>query len=136
MASPGNSNSERVYNFTDNEAGKSGVRYYRLKVVDRDNTFVYSPVRPVVFNDEIKWQVYPNPSNGNYSLMYQLDQNEILNVKVYDVNGKLVKQVNLTGNGFVQNAQVDLRASRFSAGVYLLLAEAGERKYSTRLIKK
>jgi len=136
VASPGNSNSERVYNFTDNEAGKSGVRYYRLKVVDRDNTFVYSPVRPVVFNDEIKWQVYPNPSNGNYSLMYQLDQNEILNVKVYDVNGKLVKQVNLTGNGFVQNAQVDLRASRFSAGVYLLLAEAGERKYSTRLIKK
>ena len=50
VVSPGNSNSERSYSFTDTEIGKTGVRYYRLKIVDTDNTFVYSPVRPVVFN--------------------------------------------------------------------------------------
>ena len=136
VLSPGNSNSERTYSFTDMESGKTGVRYYRLKIVDRDNTFVYSPVRPVVFNSEIKWQVYPNPSNGTFNFIYQLGQNEIATIRVYDVNGRQVKQMNLAGNGFVQKAQVDLKATRFAPGVYLLLAESGEKKYSIRLIKQ
>ena len=49
VASPGNSNAERIYRFTDTEIGKTGVRYYRLKIVDRDNTFVYSPVTASCF---------------------------------------------------------------------------------------
>ena len=65
VASPGNSNAERIIQLYDNEAGKLAVRYYRLKIVYKDNTFIYSPVRPVVFNDDIQWQVYPNPSNGD-----------------------------------------------------------------------
>jgi hypothetical protein len=136
VLSPGNTNTERTYSFTDTENGKVGVRYYRLKIVDKDNTFVYSPVRPVVFNDEIQWQVYPNPSEGNYNFIYQLNQNETMGVKIYDVNGKLVKQQTLQGNGFVQKASIDLKAERFAPGVYLLLAESGEKKYSLRLIKR
>jgi len=136
VQSPGNSNAERSYNFTDTENGKTGVRYYRLKIVDRDNTFVYSPVRPVVFNDEIQWQVYPNPSAGIYNFIYQLNLNESMGVKIYDVNGKLVKQQTLQGNGFVQRVTIDLKTERFAPGVYLLLAEAGEKKYSLRLIKR
>ncbi len=136
VASPGNSNSERTYNFIDNEVGKTGVRYYRLKIVDRDNTFVYSPVRPVVFSNEVQWQVYPNPSNGNYNFVYQLDQSEKLNLKIYGADGKLVKRMEFSGNGFVQKAQLDLRAAKIAPGVYLLLAESGEKKYSIRLIKQ
>jgi hypothetical protein len=136
VLSPGNSNSERAYSFTDNEPGKSGVRYYRLKIIDHDNSFVYSPVRPVVFNDEIKWQVFPNPSKGAYNLTYQLNQGEVLDLKIYDVTGKLVKQANLTGNGFVQNADIDLQPVKYAPGVYLLIAQSGEKKYNIRLIKQ
>jgi len=136
VASPGNSNSERSYSFTDTEIGKTGVRYYRLKIVDRDNTFVYSPVRPVVFSNDIQWQVYPNPSNGIYNFIYQLNQSETLSLKLYDVNGKLVKQMSLIGNGFVQKAQVDLKTAKFAPGIYLLSAESGEKKFSMKLIKQ
>jgi hypothetical protein len=136
VASPGNSNAERAYSFTDTEVGKSGVRYYRLKIVDRDNTYAYSPVRPVVFNNEIQWQVYPNPSGGEYNFTYQLGQSESVNIRVYDVNGKLVKQKALIGNGFVQKTEIDLKSARFAPGVYLLLAEAGEKKFIMRLIKQ
>lgn len=136
VVSPGNSNTERAYSFTDTEVGKTGVRYYRLKIVDRDNTFIYSPVRPVVFNNDIQWQVYPNPSNGIYNFIYQLNQNETVSLKVYDVNGKLVKQMNLIGNGFVQKAQVDLKSVKFAPGIYLLSAESGEKKLSLKLIKQ
>jgi len=57
-------------------------------------------------------------------------------VKVYDVNGKLVKQTNLVGTGFVQKTELDLKAAKFAPGVYLLMAEAGENKFSLRLIKR
>ena len=136
VASPGNSNAERTYSFIDNESFKTGVRYYRLKIVDRDNTFVYSPIRPVVFNDDSQWQVYPNPSNGIYNFIYNLNQSEIASLKVYDVNGKLVKQMSLMGNGFVQKAQVDLKSAKFAPGIYLLCAEAGEKKLNLKLIKQ
>jgi hypothetical protein len=136
IVSPGNSNSERTYSFADTEVGKTGVRYYRLKIVDRDNTFVYSPARPVVFNDDIQWQVYPNPSNGAYNFIYQLDQSQTVSIKIYDVNGKLVKQTSLIGNGFVQKTQIDLRSAKFAPGVYLLYAEAGEEQLSIKLIKQ
>ena len=86
--------------------------------------------------DEIQWQVYPNPSNGDYNFIYQLDPGETASIKVYDMNGRQVKQMSLAGNGFVQKAQVDLKAARFAPGVYLLLAESGEKKYSIRLIKQ
>ena len=112
------------------------MRYYRLKIVDRDNTFVYSPARPVVFSYEMQWQVFPNPSSGMYNLIYQLDPSEKLNLKIYGADGKLVKRMDISGNGFVQKAQVDLRAAKFAPGIYLLLAESGEKKYSIRLIKQ
>jgi Subtilase family/Secretion system C-terminal sorting domain/CARDB len=136
VVSSGNSNAERTYSFIDTEVGKTGVRYYRLKIVDRDNTFVYSPVRPVVFNGDIQWQVYPNPSNGIYNFIYQLNQSETVSLKVYDVNGKLVKQMNLVGNGFLQKTQVDLKSAKFAPGIYLLSAESGEKKLSMKLIKQ
>ena len=136
VVSPGNSNTERTYSFTDTEIGKTGVHYYRLKIVDRDNTFVYSPVRPVVFNDDIQWQVYPNPSGGIYNFIYQLNQRETVSLKVYDVNGKLVKQMSFIGNGFIQKAQIDLKSAKFAPGIYLLSAESGEKKFSIKLIKQ
>jgi len=136
VTSPGNSNSERSYSFIDNEPGKLAVRYYRLKIVYSDNTFFYSPVVPVIFDDNIQWQVYPNPSNGEYKFLYNLAQNESMTIKVYDVSGRLIKEMKLTGNGFVEQTTIDLRAVKFPPGVYLLSAEAGEKKLRMKLIKK
>jgi len=135
VISPGNSNSERSYSFTDNEAGKLAIRYYRLKIVYKDNTFIFSPVRPVIFDGNIQWQVYPNPSNGEYKFQYYLAQNDNMNVKIYDVNGRLIKQMKLIGNGYVEQTIIDLRSVKFPSGIYLLSAVAGEKKFSIKLIK-
>jgi len=136
VMSPGASNSERSYSFTDVEPGKFEIRYYRLKIVNKDNSFMYGPVRSVIFNEEIQWQIFPNPSNGNYEFVYRADQNKPLNVKIFDVSGRLVRQLNLVGSGLQQRIQIDLKSAKFPPGVYLLLAESGEKKYSVRLIKQ
>ena len=136
VSSNGNSTTEQQYSFTDIENNKSGVRYYRLKIVDRDGQFSYSVVRPVVFNDEIKWQVYPNPSNGIFNLVYQAAQGDNINIKLYDINGKLIHQNNFTANGFVQKHAVDLQPAKFAAGLYLMEVMAGGNKQLFRLLKQ
>ncbi len=136
MGSRGNSATEQRYNFTDAEVNKTGVRYYRLKIIDIDGSFKYSPVRPVVFNDEIKWQVNPNPSAGVFNLLYQADAGEPVSITVYDLNGKAVKQISTIADGFVQKEVVNLTDSRFARGMYLVKVTAGERKQSFSLLKQ
>jgi len=104
--------------------------------VYKDNTFIYSPVRPVIFDGNIQWQVYPNPSNGEYKFQYYLAQNDNMNVKIYDVNGRLIKQMKLNGNGYVEQTIIDLRSVKFPPGIYLLSAESGEKKFNIKLIKQ
>lgn len=132
----GNSSAEQYYRFTDEENNKQGVRYYRLKMVDHDGQFTYSPVRAVVFDEEIKWQVYPNPSSGIFNLVYQADEGETVTVKIHDINGKLVRQIRLTATAFIQKSTIDLGGPQFAPGMYMLEVKAGDKKQVFRLLKR
>ena len=132
----GNSATEQHYQFTDEERNKWGVRYYRLKIVDLDGKFSYSAIRAIVFDDETRWQVYPNPSSGIFNLVYQATEGETVNIKVHDVNGKLVRHFRLAANAFVQKTAIDLAGAQFASGMYLLEVTAGEKKQVFRLLKK
>lgn len=135
VQSQGNSSAEQFYQFTDEESNKQGVRYYRLKIVDHDGKFDYSPVRAVMF-DEIKWQVYPNPSSGIFNLVYQANEGETVSVTIHDINGKLVRQIRLTANAFIQKSTIDLTGPRFASGMYMLEVTTGGKKQVFRLLKK
>jgi hypothetical protein len=131
-----NNSSEQQYDFDDIEKNKSGVRYYRLKVINKDDSYTFSVIRPVVFNGSIDWQVYPNPSAGIFNFIYQLNEGEKMIVKIYDVNGKMVKVFTPPVNGFVQKLSIDISSSRYAAGLYLLEAACGEKKQLFRVIKQ
>ncbi|PZR29702.1 MAG: peptidase S8/S53 subtilisin kexin sedolisin [Citrobacter freundii] len=123
------------YNFVDKESNKTGVRYYRLKMVDQNGTFKYSAVRPVVFNEEISWQLYPNPSKGMFNLVCQAALGESIDIRIHDVNGRQVSRMQQQATGFVQKIPLNLTETRFAQGVYLLEVSAGNKKSSFRLIK-
>ncbi|MGB3006267.1 MAG: T9SS type A sorting domain-containing protein, partial [Chitinophagaceae bacterium] len=134
--SQGNSVIDQEYSFIDQEAYKSGIRYYRLKIIDIDGSFKYSAIRPVVFNDEIKWQVTPNPSSGIFNLIYQGATGEAITIKVYDANGKVVIQNRVFGTGFVEKQNIGLNSNQFANGFYLLEVSTGTRKQTFKLIKQ
>ena len=136
VAAAGSSSSARNYEFIDAEQLKTGVRYYRLRMVDADGRFSYSVVRPVVFADEISWQVYPNPSSGVFNLVFQASQGENVLIKLFDAHGKLVYQQRQPATGFVQKHTLDMQARTHAAGLYLLEITAGERKELFRLVKQ
>ncbi|MEI2738834.1 MAG: S8 family serine peptidase [Chitinophagaceae bacterium] len=136
VRSQGNSVLEQRYSFTDIESGKTGVRYYRLKIIENDGSSRYSAIRPVVFDEAIVWQVYPNPSGGIFNLSFQANDGVLITTKIYDLAGKMVQQQQVSANGFVQKINIDLQNSKFVSGLYLLEASVGDQKQSFRLIKQ
>jgi hypothetical protein len=136
VASRGNSTTPQSYQFRDMEPGKKGVRYYRLKIVDHDGQFSYSPIRPVVFDNDMKWQLYPNPSDGLFTLAFQVNEGDFLKTRVFDINGKTIKETDTRGEGFMQKLVIDLRGAAYAPGIYLLEAGNGTFKQVFRLVKQ
>jgi Subtilase family/Secretion system C-terminal sorting domain len=133
--SRGNATTDQQYSFVDIENNKSGVRYYRLKIVDVDGSFSYSAIRPVVFTEEMNWQVYPNPSAGIFNLIYQLNIGDKMKVKVYDAGGRTVYESTHIGSGFMQKINIDMSAAVFTSGLYLIEAEGSDTKQSFKVFK-
>lgn len=124
------------YQFTDAENNKSGVRYYRLKIINSDGSFFYSEVKAVVFSDELEWQVYPNPSSGIFNLVYQKNNGETISAKVYDVYGRLIKQLSFVASGFVQKSVIDLSNPQWGSGLYLVEVISDGKKQLFKLLKQ
>lgn len=136
VPSQGNSTTEQRYSLTDIENNKTGVRYYRLKMIDNDGRYTYSLIKPVTFTGDVAWMVYPNPSGGMFNVVLQESDGEKISVKITDGLGKTVKQWQLAANGFIQKIPVDLQDKSIPSGIYLLEVNAGERKQSFRIVKQ
>jgi len=133
---PGNSNIARQYSFFDVEANKTGVRYYRLKIIYSDGGFTYSSVRSVVFQDGITIMVYPNPSSGIFNLVYQLEEGQAIILQIYNTEGKLIRKQVANASGFMEKISLDLSQGVYPKGLYLFKLNAGNRQQSFKLIKQ
>ncbi|MBS1575125.1 MAG: T9SS type A sorting domain-containing protein [Bacteroidetes bacterium] len=118
----GNSSLSTKYEFPDDLSPiNSNIIYYRLKMVDDNETFSYSPV--VVIRKETNisggLSVFPNPSSGNsIQLRLSSDSKGGINIKVYDLNGKIVsKQVQSISDG---NNSITIKLPGLNNGVYIM----------------
>ena len=136
VASLGNTTGQREYSFLDQEPGKFAPRYYRLKIMNADGSSSYSAIKSVMFNEAVLWQVYPNPSTGKFSFIYQLGAGQVMTAGVYDAKGSLVKEYRIASNGFLQKLNIDLLANNYASGVYLLKVSVDGRQNSFKLYKQ
>lgn len=80
----------KTYRFKDLNPN-SGENLYRLKMVDKDETFAFSSVRSIAF-DKSGIFIYPNPTS---EVLYIKDSNSkrISKVSIYDTRGQMVHAV-------------------------------------------
>lgn len=135
QVSQGNTTTGHSYTFTDTEPGKSGVRYYRIKGRTYMGDTVYTEARAVVFDSDLNWQIYPNPSSGNAWLMFQVNEGEKVQAVVYDMQGRRLLQREFTGTGFVQKQEFDL-SSIAARGLYLVELFSGGEKRRFKLLRQ
>ena len=81
---------------------------------------------------EIK--VYPNPSDGRFQLSFDYSGDEKLNAKVFDITGKLVKDISndLVKGETSVSANVDLESP--SSGIYFIRIEYGKSLLTKKII--
>lgn len=132
----GNSTSNKYYNYKDNSP-LQGLSYYRLKQVDFDGSFTYSPVVEVNNSNVIQSfelaQNFPNPFNPNTKISWQSAVNGWQTLKVYDILGNevavLVDEFKPAGT-----YEVDFDASALTSGVYLYKLESGNFSSTKKMI--
>ena len=133
--SDGNANKGKRYSFVDYENNKSDIRYYRLKMVDLDQSFTYSMVRSVVIDEKVDWQVFPNPSRDIFNISYQANAGENIQVNITDITGRSSLRRDMPANGFVQKMEINLGGTNYSPGLYIVEVVAGKKREVFRLIK-
>lgn len=118
----GNSTMTQKYSTTDNEP-YSGTSYYRLKQVDKNGKYKYTNIAKVNFSKTFSLSVYPNPSNGNVTVLSEQNIDEL---KVVDMLGQTVYW------GTPQAKKVALQLNH--EGSYFITVTSGEKISMKRII--
>jgi hypothetical protein len=117
-------------------ANTSKVIYYRLKQVDLDGKFTYSKVVLVNNNtlaDKV-FEVFPNPFNTNYNLLFNGNENGNALVETIDLQGKVLVSKNfITVIGLNTLNMADL--SNLNAGIYLVKLTINGQTFFKKLVK-
>ncbi|TDE11286.1 T9SS type A sorting domain-containing protein [Dyadobacter psychrotolerans] len=87
VAAQGESKAQNEYYFTDKNP-LNGNNYYRLKMIDSDQTFSYSRINQLSI-DNLKISVYPNPAT-DFILIETAELKSLRNIQLFDINGFII----------------------------------------------
>jgi len=130
----GNSNTPKNYSFTDPQRAVE-FNYYRLKLVDIDNTFDYSDV-VLVKNAFGKQDVYlaGNPITNNINIQFAKTPNGKVAISIYDMKGSKIYEA--TYNNYTQTSlQINTANKLLAHGVYSVKVEINGKIYNLKAIK-
>ena len=122
----GSSGGRTPYSYTDSPP--PATAYYRLRMEDLDGSATHSfAVRIARPAEAADLRVYPNPSNGRFTVRLPLSAGGVADLYCYDLAGRLRFRVS-TGARYEQREPLP-------AGLYLLTAElAGGRRVTQRVV--
>ncbi|MBI5917593.1 MAG: T9SS type A sorting domain-containing protein [Bacteroidetes bacterium] len=120
------------YTYTD-ERPLPGTNYYRLRQLDFDGNFEYSPtVSVAVKQGGGGIHLFPNPTSGNVTLALETEYSGEATLTIYDLMGRQVKTQALSLEGGPLRTGVDLLG--LPGGVYLLEMKARNEQRWERLV--
>lgn len=131
----GTTTNSHAYSFIDKNI-TAGSYLYRLKQIDFEGTYEYSPEVEVEIlspNEFYLSQNYPNPFNPNTKITWRTPVSSWQTLKIYDVLGNelktLVDEYKPAGN-----YEVEFEAAHLPSGVYFYQLQAGEFIQTKRLM--
>ncbi len=130
-----NSSIEQQYSFIDIEAGKSGIRYYRLRQQDLDSQYAYSAVRALSFSTGSETiAAYPNPFVHHLEVSIEVATAQPGRIILYDLNGRQIwedSKALVKGNNQVAVAIPE----KVGQGTYLLRVITDQAAQSIKVVK-
>jgi len=129
-----------VYGFTDLNAAllpNTGTLYYRLKMMDIDGSFSYSPIAIVKLSNgqHSIVEVLRNPFAGPATLKLNLSETQPVRVMISDLQGKvLTTETKTLQPGF--HLFTIKNSDQLAAGMYIAIVEIDGIRHAVRLIKQ
>lgn len=128
----GNTFDLKNYEFVDAIFDKTS--YYRLKQIDFDGQFTYSPIVSLQYKTEkgaIK--IYPNPSVNQSILTISQSENtqNLSKIVIYDTNGRLIYQNTSLNN----QDTIKIPVADWAKGLYLIHLINGEKTSIEKFVK-
>ncbi len=116
----------KSYSFADNLL-RSGRQYYRLKMLDVDESYTYSPIRSIALGQIELVSAYPNPVTDKLIIG---KTEGVASIGLADQSGKSLVRVSKPAAG----QQIDM--SGYPSGVYLLQFKMADgEKQVTKIVK-
>ncbi len=131
VAAAGESSSIIQYHFND-EGFRTGSNYYRLKMVDLDGSFEYSNVIEIRIKGEQQISVMPNPTKGQFQIIFDNEVSGKIRINVLDATGREVLDVQEDVNN-LKTKDIDLAA--MAEGVYLIRVEIADQLFTSKVVK-
>lgn len=133
----GNSNVETNYSFIHRQP-EYGTNYYRLITVDINSDYQTSHTVTVdyLINGFEIIQIFPNPTDNDFSIVIQSNEDDDVNIEITDITGKRIYFAQQSiGYG---NTTLTVPSSEFANGVYNLIVTDSKSNYTkiTRLYKQ
>jgi hypothetical protein len=116
------------YSIIDDQP-ENGLNYYRLKEIDKDNKFNFSPVATVKFDLPATIEIYPNPAEDFTNIN---SREPIIEVDVYDAAGKLLQR---QSSPLGLNS-IHLNTESLVSGMYILRIKTTKMVFERKLFKR
>lgn len=120
----GNTLNEQSYSYDDYEVRYSQPYYYRLKNVDLDGAFDYSPVvsgsisKSINSFEDVSLALYPNPTTSEFVVSLYSGNDRDIEIKIYNSIGKSIENKSLiVSEG---NTLLKVVSESWAPGVYYI----------------
>ena len=114
------------YSFVDGNV-QPGSYSYRLKQIDFDGTFEYSPVVEVVILSPVDFELsqnYPNPFNPITNIDFRIAKSGFVSLKIYDMLGNKISTL-VSKEMNAGEYEIEFDGSNLPSGTYFYRLEAG-----------
>ncbi len=80
------------------------------------------------------FSIYPNPSNGEFTIAYDLLKRSDVSISIYNINGSLVRSVTDTKEQYEGRYRLPVNLNELPNGIYIVTLINGDKKSTERLV--
>ena len=103
-----------------------------------ETEFILNIENELLPNNFALYQNQPNPFNPITTLRYDLPRNEMINITIYDMKGRIIKTLvnssQTAGHKTIQWNATNEQNKPVSAGLYLYTVQAGEFRQTRKML--
>ena len=130
-------NKASLYNYNDIDTKPGAMYYYRVTAVEKNESRESTNIIPLGanLNEVMVSGIYPNPVQSDFVMSIDSRTATDLEVKIFDVVGKLVKS--FTRNSAIGVQQMNFSVPELPAGSYMIEVRSSDKQVITqqKLIK-